>query len=81
MFSGDGVWICLPAISDALRVAGSAGELMVIPVASASPRENPQVESNGVQAASRQCQINWARAGCLEALRLSRGELTPLGPS
>ena len=53
MFSGDGVWICLPAIGDALGAAGCAGESMVIPVASSSPREKPQVEPSGVQAASR----------------------------
>ena len=53
VFSGDGVWICLPAIGDALGAAGCAGESMVIPVASSSPREKPQVEPSGVQAASR----------------------------
>ena len=53
MFSGDGVWICLPAIGDALGAAGCAGESMVIPVASSSPPEKPQVEPSGVQAASR----------------------------
>ena len=53
VFSGDGVWICLPAIGDALGAAGCAGESMVIPVASSPPREKPQVEPSGVQAASR----------------------------
>ena len=32
---------------------GSVGESMAIPVASSSPREKPQVEPSGVQAASR----------------------------
>ena len=53
MFSGDGVWFCLPAISDALGAAGCAGESMAIPVASSSPHENHQTEPSGVQAASR----------------------------
>ena len=35
---------------DALGAAGCAGEPMVIPVASSSPREKPQVEPSGVQA-------------------------------
>ncbi len=32
MFSGNGVWIFLPAIINALGAAGSAGESMAIPV-------------------------------------------------
>ena len=53
MFSGNVVWICLPAIGKTLGAAGSAGESMAIPVASSSPHENPQTEPSGVQAASR----------------------------
>ncbi len=53
MFSGNGGWIYLPAIGNALGAAGSAGESMAIPVASSSPHENPQTEPSGVQAASR----------------------------
>ena len=53
MFSGNGVWICLPAIGNALGAAGSARESMAIPVASSSPHENPRTEPSGVQAASR----------------------------
>ena len=53
VFSGNVVWICLPAIGKTLGAAGSAGESMAIPVASSSPHENPQTEPSGVQAASR----------------------------
>ncbi len=53
MFSGNGVWICLPAIGNALGAAGSARESMAIPVASSLLHENPQTEPSGVQAASR----------------------------
>ena len=53
MFSGNVVWICLPAIGKALGAAGSAGESMAIPVASSSLHENPHTDRNGVQAASR----------------------------
>jgi len=51
VFSGNGVWICLPAIGKALGASGCAGQSMAIPVASSSPHENPQTESSGVQAA------------------------------
>ncbi len=53
MFSGNGVWICLPAIGKAFGAAGSAGESIAIPVVSSSPHENLQTEPSGVQAASR----------------------------
>ncbi len=53
MFSGNGVWICQPAIGKVLGTAGSAGESMAIPVVPSSPHENLQTESSGVQAASR----------------------------
>ena len=52
MFSGNGVWIYLPAIGMALGAAGCAGESMAIQGASSSPHENPQTEPSGVQAAS-----------------------------
>jgi len=44
VFSGNGVWICPPAISMALGAAGSAGESMAIAVASSWPHENPPTE-------------------------------------
>ncbi len=53
MFSGNGVRICLPATGNALGAAGSAGESVAIPVAAPSPRENPQTEPSGGQAARR----------------------------
>jgi len=53
VFSGNGVWICPPAIGKALGAAGCARESMVIPVASLSPHKNPHTEPNGDQAASR----------------------------
>ena len=52
VFSGNGVWICLPTIDNALDAAGSARESMAIPVTSSSPHENPQTEPGGCQAAS-----------------------------
>jgi hypothetical protein len=53
VFSGNGAWICLPAIGNALGAPGSAGASMPIPAASSSPHENPQTEPSGAQAASR----------------------------
>ncbi len=53
MFPGNGGWMCVPAIGNALGAAGSAGESTAIPVASSSPHEKPQTEPGGVQAASR----------------------------
>ncbi len=53
MYCGNGIWICLPVVSNAFGAAGSAGESKAIPVASSSPHENPQTEPSGVQAESR----------------------------
>ncbi len=57
MFSGNGDWICLPAIGNARGAAGSAGESMAIPVASSSPHENPQTEPSGVRSAGRRGRV------------------------
>ena len=53
MFSGNGAWICLPAIGNALGAPGSAGVSMAIPAASSSPHENPRTERSDAQAESR----------------------------